>query len=51
MKEKIRKICQKIEKEKNIVILFAVENDSRAWRISGEDSDYDVIANDTNFYT
>ena len=42
MKEKIRKICQKIEKEKNIKILFAVENGSRAWRISSEDSDYDV---------
>ncbi|MBI4452804.1 nucleotidyltransferase domain-containing protein [Candidatus Woesearchaeota archaeon] len=42
MKEKIKKICQKIEKEKNVQILFAVENGSRAWRISSEDSDYDI---------
>ena len=42
MKEKIGKICQRIEKENNIRILFAVENGSRAWRISSEDSNYDV---------
>src|SRR3989338_5051706 len=42
MKEKIKKICQSIEKEKSIKILFAVENGSRAWRISSKDSDYDV---------
>ena len=42
MKEKIRKICQKLEKEKNITILFAVENGSRAWRMDSKNSDYDV---------
>lgn len=42
MKEKINDICSDIEKEKNIKILFAVENGSRAWRISSKDSDYDV---------
>lgn len=42
MKAKIKKICQDIEKEKNIKILFAVENGSRAWRMASKDSDYDV---------
>lgn len=42
MKEKIREICKKLEKEKNIKILFAVENGSRAWRMHSKDSDYDV---------
>lgn len=32
MKEKIAKICKNIEKEKNIKVLFAVENGSRAWK-------------------
>jgi len=42
MKEKIIKICKNLEKENNIKIIFAVENGSRAWRMSSEDSDYDV---------
>ncbi|MBI5871780.1 nucleotidyltransferase domain-containing protein [archaeon] len=42
MKDKIKEICKNIEKEKNIRILFAVENGSRAWRINSKDSDYDV---------
>ncbi len=42
MKEIIRKICKKIEQEKSIKILFAVENGSRAWRMHSKDSDYDV---------
>ena len=42
MKDKIKKICQNLEKQKNIKILFAVENGSRAWRLSSKDSDYDV---------
>ena len=42
MKDKIREICENIEKEKSIKILFAVENGSRAWRIESKDSDYDV---------
>ena len=40
--QKIKNICQQLEKEKNIKILFAVENGSRAWRLSSKDSDYDV---------
>ena len=42
MKELIKKICKRVEKEKNIKILFAIENGSRAWRMSSKDSDYDV---------
>ncbi len=42
MKDKIKEICNKLEKEKKIKILFAVENGSRAWRMSSKDSDYDV---------
>lgn len=42
MKDKIISICKKLEKDKNIKILFAVENGSRAWRMESKDSDYDV---------
>jgi hypothetical protein len=42
MEKKIKQICKSLEKEKKIKILFAVENGSRAWRISSKDSDYDV---------
>ena len=42
MKTKISSICKKLEKEKNIKILFAIENGSRAWRMDSKDSDYDV---------
>ncbi len=42
MKQKIIALCKKIEKEKNIKIIFAVENGSRAWRMESKDSDYDV---------
>ncbi len=42
MKEKIKELCQQIEKEKNVKILFAIENGSRAWRMDSKDSDYDV---------
>ena len=42
MKDRIRKICKNLEKEKNIKILLAVENGSRAWRMDSKDSDYDV---------
>lgn len=42
MKNKIKEICKKIEKENNIKILFAIENGSRAWRMNSKDSDYDV---------
>ena len=42
MKEKISKLCASMEREKNIRILFAVENGSRAWRMESVNSDYDV---------
>lgn len=42
MKEAIKQLCQDIEREHNISILFAVENGSRAWGIDSKDSDYDV---------
>lgn len=42
MRDRIKEICKNIEKEKNIKILFAVENGSRAWRMESKDSDYDV---------
>ncbi|MFX0064142.1 MAG: DNA polymerase beta superfamily protein [Candidatus Hermodarchaeota archaeon] len=42
MKDKIQRICQDLENEHNIRILFAVENGSRAWGLQSADSDYDV---------
>lgn len=39
---KVRSLCKLIEKENNLTILFAVENGSRAWRLSSANSDYDV---------
>lgn len=42
MFEYINKQLDKIEKEKNIEILYAVEAGSRGWGFSNEDSDYDV---------
>ena len=42
MKDKIIRLCKNIEKKENMKILFAVENGSRAWRMSSKDSDYDV---------
>ncbi len=42
MKQVIKQLCQNIEKENKIKILFAVENGSRAWRMESKDSDYDV---------
>jgi len=42
MEDKIKKICKNLEEEKNVKILFAVENGSRAWRMDSKDSDYDV---------
>lgn len=38
----ILKELEKLEKENNIRILFAVESGSRAWGFAGTDSDYDV---------
>ncbi|EEL52326.1 MULTISPECIES: nucleotidyltransferase domain-containing protein [Bacillus cereus group] len=42
MKEKIQLQLEKIEKENNVKILFAVESGSRAWGFPSKDSDYDV---------
>ncbi len=42
MKNKIKYILQKIEKEKGIKIIFAVENGSRAWGMESKNSDYDI---------
>src|SRR3989338_4734396 len=42
MQQKIKKILQDIEKEKRVKILFSIESGSRVWRLSSQDSDYDV---------
>lgn len=42
MQEKIISIIKTIEKEKRIRILFSIESGSRVWRLSSQDSDYDV---------
>lgn len=42
MKGKIREILKKVEEEKDIEILFAVEGGSRVWGFESTDSDYDV---------
>jgi len=42
MKEKVLKELKKIEKEKDVKILYACESGSRAWGFPSVDSDYDV---------
>ncbi len=42
MKEEIIKKINKIEKEKGVRIILAVESGSREWGFSSEDSDYDI---------
>lgn len=42
MKTKILETLNKLEKQKNITILFACESGSRAWGFPSSDSDYDV---------
>jgi hypothetical protein len=42
MEEKIKAICEQIEKDKHIKIIFCVESGSRVWRMNSADSDYDV---------
>lgn len=42
MREKIQFELQRIERENNVEILFAVESGSRAWGFPSKDSDYDV---------
>ena len=42
MREIIKPLCGRIEKENRIKILFAVENGSRAWRMESKNSDYDI---------
>jgi len=53
MKEKILEKLRKLEKEKNIKIIFAVESGSREWGFASDDSDYDVrcvhVSNENNY--
>jgi len=42
MIKKIQKICNQIEKEYNIEIIFCVESGSRVWGMASKDSDYDI---------
>jgi uncharacterized protein len=42
MQEEIKKELAKLEEEKNIKIVYAVESGSRAWGFSSIDSDWDV---------
>ncbi|WP_459502116.1 nucleotidyltransferase domain-containing protein [Bacillus sp. C1] len=42
MQSKIQLELERIEKENNVKILFAVESGSRAWGFPSKDSDYDV---------
>ncbi|MFK7905322.1 MAG: nucleotidyltransferase domain-containing protein [Chitinophagales bacterium] len=42
MLQKIQTALQKLEKERNIKILYACESGSRAWGFPSPDSDYDV---------
>ncbi|MDP2667173.1 MAG: nucleotidyltransferase domain-containing protein, partial [Nitrosopumilaceae archaeon] len=42
MKAQIAQLCTNFEKEKNVRIIFAVENGSRAWQMESADSDFDV---------
>lgn len=42
MKKRICDYCRQIEKENRVKIIFAIESGSRLWRISSQDSDYDV---------
>lgn len=42
MRENIQYKLKKIEREKSIKVLFALESGSRAWGFSSKDSDYDV---------
>lgn len=42
MREEILKELDRLEKEKNIKIVYAVESGSRAWGFSSTDSDWDV---------
>lgn len=53
-KEHINDILNRIETEKNVTILYAVESGSRAWGFHSNDSDYDIrfvyIHNDVKWY-
>jgi len=42
IEQKIKEICEDLEKDENIKILFAIESGSRAWRFQSANSDYDV---------
>jgi len=40
--DKIQNLLQQMEKDKDIKIIFAIENGSRSWCMASKDSDYDV---------
>ena len=42
MEQKIPELLKRIEEEKKVKILFAVEAGSRAWELDSAESDYDV---------
>ncbi|HLD97348.1 MAG TPA: nucleotidyltransferase domain-containing protein [Candidatus Nanoarchaeia archaeon] len=42
IKKKVAALCRIVEKDNRVRMLFAVENGSRAWRLSSSNSDYDV---------
>ena len=42
MEQKIPELIKKIEEEKKITIIFAVEVGSRAWELNSKESDYDI---------
>ena len=43
MREKIELELERIEKENDVKILFAVESGSRAWGFPSKDSDYSIL--------
>jgi predicted nucleotidyltransferase len=42
MKQRIQEIIEQIEREQDVIILYAAESGSRAWGFASKDSDYDV---------
>ena len=53
MQDKIQNILIQLEKDKDIKIIFAIENGSRSWGMASKDSDFDirfVFSRDVNNY-
>lgn len=42
MREEILSLLSEVEREKEVIVLYAVESGSRAWGFASKDSDYDV---------